>query len=206
MPSTFTINTSPYDTSKFTFTWSKTSAAPVFTYKLKIKNALGNQEKIFSSNNSGRDTNITFSKSFLDSLGREFGFSNDSVICLARVFAYNGKEYVQGTGSPIFVIKTGTTGIVNISTNTPEKFGLHQNYPNPFNPATNIKFDINKSGFVSLTVFDITGKEVTKLVSQNLAAGTYDYDFNAAGLPSGIYFYKLETAGYSEVKKMTLIK
>ncbi|MBS1515631.1 MAG: T9SS type A sorting domain-containing protein [Bacteroidetes bacterium] len=110
-------------------------------------------------------------------------------------------DTVQAAYAGNFVI-----GVNNISTDVPEKYSLHQNYPNPFNPSTKIMFDINKSGFVSLTVFDITGKEVTKLVSQNLAAGTYDYDFNAAGLPSGIYFYKLETAGYSEVKKMTLIK
>jgi len=99
-----------------------------------------------------------------------------------------------------------SVGVNTISSVVPEKFELYQNYPNPFNPATKIKFDVNKAGFTSLTVFDITGKEVAKLVNQNLNAGTFEYDFRGENLPSGVYFYKLETAGFTEVKKMTLIK
>lgn len=93
-----------------------------------------------------------------------------------------------------------------ISSTVPEKLSLYQNYPNPFNPSTKIKFDIDKSGFASLSVFDITGKEIAKLVNQNLSTGTYEYEFNAIDLPSGIYFYKLETPNSSSVKKMSLIK
>lgn len=99
-----------------------------------------------------------------------------------------------------------TIGIPPVSTTIPEKFSLNQNYPNPFNPSTKIKFDIDKSGFASLSVFDITGKEIAKLVNQNLSTGTYEYEFNAINLPSGIYFYKLETPNSSSVKKMSLIK
>lgn len=99
-----------------------------------------------------------------------------------------------------------TIGINPISTTIPDNFSLHQNYPNPFNPSTKIKFDIDKSGFASLSVFDITGKEIAKLVNQNLSTGTYEYEFNAMDLPSGIYFYKLETPNSSSVKKMSLIK
>lgn len=99
-----------------------------------------------------------------------------------------------------------SVGVNIISSVVPEKFELYQNYPNPFNPTTKIKFDISKAGFTSLTIFDITGKEVAKLVNQNLNTGTFEYDFRGQNLPSGIYFYKLETAGFTEVKKMTLIK
>ncbi len=100
---------------------------------------------------------------------------------------------------------------LNVSVNTvssvvPEKFNLHQNYPNPFNPTTKIKFDIVKTGFASLSIFDITGKEIANLINKNFTAGTYEYEFNAADLPSGVYFYKLETPGASVVKKMSLIK
>lgn len=110
-------------------------------------------------------------------------------------------DTVQSIFNGDFVI-----GINTLSTVLPEKFSLYQNYPNPFNPTTKIKFDIDKSGFASLSVFDITGKEIAKLVSQDLAVGTYEYNFNAVDLPSGIYFYKLETANSSSVKKMSLIK
>ena len=100
----------------------------------------------------------------------------------------------------------GAIGIEPISGNVPEKYSLSQNYPNPFNPTTNIKLQIAKSGFVKLTVFDITGREAAILVNENLNAGEYNVDFNASGLSSGVYFYRIETAGFTDVKKMTLIK
>jgi hypothetical protein len=97
-------------------------------------------------------------------------------------------------------------GITPISTEVPAKFSLLQNYPNPFNPVTNIKFDIAKSGMVKLVVYDITGKQVADLVNGDLAAGSYKYDFDASSLASGIYFYKLETTGFTSIKKMILVK
>ena len=100
----------------------------------------------------------------------------------------------------------GAIGIEPISGNVPEKYSLSQNYPNPFNPTTNIKLQIAKSGFVKLTVFDISGREAATLVNENLNAGEYNVDFNASGLSSGVYFYRIETAGFTDVKKMTLIK
>jgi hypothetical protein len=99
-----------------------------------------------------------------------------------------------------------SVGINQLSAIIPDRFNLYQNYPNPFNPTTKIKFDIDKSGFASLSVYDVTGKEIAKLVSQNLVTGTYEYEFNGVDLPSGIYFYKLETPNSSSVKKMSLIK
>ena len=88
----------------------------------------------------------------------------------------------------------------------PVQFNLSQNYPNPFNPMTKIKFDIPKAFTTKLAVYDILGKEVAVLVDDNLKPGSYEVDFNAANLPSGTYFYRLITDGFSETKKMTLIK
>lgn len=99
-----------------------------------------------------------------------------------------------------------SVGINTLSTSVPDKFSLYQNYPNPFNPSTKIKFDIEKSGFASLIVYNVAGKEITRLVNQNLNFGSYEFEFNAADLPSGVYFYKLETPTASMVKKMSLIK
>lgn len=97
-------------------------------------------------------------------------------------------------------------GISLSGTQLPNEFNLYQNYPNPFNPATKIRFSIIKSGFTSLTIYDITGKEVKKAVNSELLPGTYEYDFNAEQLPSGIYFYVLNSGNNSQTKKMIFLK
>ena len=88
----------------------------------------------------------------------------------------------------------------------PKHFELFQNFPNPFNPTTNIKYQITKSEFVKLTIFDITGKEISKLVNENQNVGDYKVNFDADNLPSGIYFYQLKTESFIETKKMVLLK
>ncbi len=98
------------------------------------------------------------------------------------------------------------TGFIQQSNETPNEYSLAQNYPNPFNPSTNFKFQITKSGFVKLTVFDMLGKEITKLVNQELSAGTFTVNFDASSLPSGTYFYRLQTESFTDTKKMVLIK
>lgn len=97
-------------------------------------------------------------------------------------------------------------GIEPISNIIPEKFELSQNYPNPFNPTTNIRIRLPNEGFVKLIVFDVTGKESAVLVNENLKPGEYNIDFNASNLPSGVYFYRLETNNFTDVKKMVLVK
>ena len=99
-----------------------------------------------------------------------------------------------------------TVGTGNEGTELPTKYALYQNEPNPFNPSAKIKYDIANPTSVKLTVFDITGKLISTLVNQNQAAGQYEVTFNGSNLSSGIYFYKLETPAFSEVKKMTLVK
>ena len=88
----------------------------------------------------------------------------------------------------------------------PEKFELSQNFPNPFNPETKINFQIPTDGFVSLKVFDNSGKEVATLVNQSMTAGFHTTNFNASSLSSGVYFYRLETQGFVKVMKMALVK
>jgi hypothetical protein len=83
---------------------------------------------------------------------------------------------------------------------------LNQNYPNPFNPSTKISFSIPQSGFVSLKIYDLTGREVANLVNNRMEAGTYEYDFDGTKLTSGIYFYRINAGAYSETLKMMLIK
>lgn len=97
-------------------------------------------------------------------------------------------------------------GLQTISNTVPSSFNLEQNYPNPFNPTTNIKFSLPKKDFVNLVVYDITGKVVETLVDKELNIGTYNYDWDASKYSSGIYFYTIKTEGYSETKKMVLMK
>ena len=107
-----------------------------------------------------------------------------------------------------FILKFNTilVGIKKISNKIPSKYSLHQNYPNPFNPMTSIKFDLHKLSQTKLIVYDILGKEVATLVNEKLSAGNYEVDWNASGYTSGVYFYRLITDGYVDVKKMLLIK
>ncbi|MBT8382170.1 MAG: T9SS type A sorting domain-containing protein, partial [Ignavibacteria bacterium] len=89
---------------------------------------------------------------------------------------------------------------------TPSEFKLEQNYPNPFNPSTTIKYSISTKSFVTLKIFNILGKEMTTIVNKELDAGSYEVEFDAATLNSGVYFYKLEAGSFSETKKMLLMK
>ncbi|MCI0472584.1 MAG: T9SS type A sorting domain-containing protein [Ignavibacteria bacterium] len=85
-------------------------------------------------------------------------------------------------------------------------YKLLNNYPNPFNPTTTIRFELPKNEFVTLKVYDMTGREVANLVNETRVAGTHQVMWNASGLPSGTYFYKLSAGSFSEVKKMILVK
>jgi hypothetical protein len=97
-------------------------------------------------------------------------------------------------------------GIIQLSSEVPADLSLKQNFPNPFNPLTKIRYEITGSEFVKLSVFDIGGRLVQTLVNAVQTPGTYEVDFEAAGLNSGVYFYRLETPARSETRKMTLIK
>ena len=94
----------------------------------------------------------------------------------------------------------------NISIEIPSSYSLSQNYPNPFNPMTKINFDLPKQGFVSLKIFDITGREVQTLVNEFQLAGKYTVDFNGSALSSGVYFYRLQSGELTMTKSMVLIR
>ncbi|MFZ4590731.1 MAG: T9SS type A sorting domain-containing protein [Ignavibacteria bacterium] len=123
--------------------------------------------------------------------------------------AYSSNLNANMTGCFINGIKygdTATTYINTISTNIPKEFKLSQNYPNPFNPMTKVKFSIVKAGDVKIVVYDVMGREVQTLLNERLNAGTYEVKFDGSGLTSGVYFYRLTTAGFAETKRMLLIK
>jgi hypothetical protein len=88
----------------------------------------------------------------------------------------------------------------------PVKYELSQNYPNPFNPITNIKYQIQKSGIVTLKIYDITGREIKTLVNEIKNPGSYIVTFNGTEFASGVYFYRIQSGDFVQVKKMVLIK
>jgi len=152
------------------------------------------QGRLFKTTNSGytwvRQLNLTIPGYIGD-----IYFNNDSI------------GWATGSnGMVLYTTNGGLTFVNQISTETPKSFELHQNYPNPFNPVTKINFALPKQGFVTLKIYDITGREMQTLVSEVKQAGYYTVDFNGASLSSGVYFYKIQAGDFLSVKRMVLVK
>ena len=101
---------------------------------------------------------------------------------------------------------TVTTTAVETLDEVPAAFRLHGNYPNPFNPSTEIRFSLPERAPVTLTVVDLRGRVVARLVDETLAAGSYRYTFTASNLPSGVYLYRLQAGSVEDTRAMTLLK
>ena len=100
-----------------------------------------------------------------------------------------------------------TTGAKDKKNQLPTEYKLYQNYPNPFNPTTKINYDLPKDAKVSIVIYDILGRQMLKLVNDEFKkAGSYSLTFNGQPFASGVYFYRLISDKYVEVKKMLLIK
>jgi len=120
-------------------------------------------------------------------------------------FDSNGFLYVGTRKRGLFRSVEITTNVKSIS-NTPSTYLLLQNYPNPFNPTTVISYQIPQQGFVTLKIFDVLGREVATLVNEEKPAGRYEVNFNAVGLASGVYIYRMKVNDFIESKKMILLK
>lgn len=155
-----------------------------------------------SFNGSSWSNRIIFSNNAIDTVyakpraGYILGSADDGAGVWSSYNGYNG----------FFSKHMLTTTGISSNNEIPSGFSLSQNYPNPFNPVTNIKFSIPVNGLVTLKIYDISGKEVAALVNQNMNAGSYTFDFDASNLSSGAYFYRLSANGFTDVKKMMLVK
>jgi hypothetical protein len=188
------------------FIWSSAGSDNSIKYKFKIRKIGTIVDYTYTSDNNGADTAITLRKSFLDTLAQTMGTTGDSVRASWRGWAYNGFDSSAAANSYIITFVRTNVGINVISSVVPEEYSLDNNYPNPFNPSTTIRFSIPASGNVVLNIYDSKGSLVGKLVDEKLNAGIYEYDFNAANLPSGAYFYRLNAGNFSETKRMVLVK
>jgi LruC domain-containing protein/uncharacterized repeat protein (TIGR01451 family) len=115
------------------------------------------------------------------------------------------RRVVASDNFPFTGEAAGTT-VQTTQNNVSDKHILSQNYPNPFNPTTKISFSLPKGEFVTVKIFDMSGKEVAQLVNGEIKAGTHEYQFDGSKLSSGIYFYRINTASFTDTKRMILVK
>jgi|GEM_PF-2158094 len=151
--------------------------------------------------------------------GEYFGYSSDvkqgdvATFCGLSQSTYNYPgvsiwEYNQITHSYVWDEYSSAWGVtlVEDKSSLPIKYILSQNFPNPFNPTTMIKYSVPKSGFVTIKVYDVLGKEIITLVNQEMKSGDYNVEFNAINLSSGIYFYRMQAGNFVDTKKLLLLK
>lgn len=151
----------------------------------------------------GDDYKLTSSSPAIDKGEYEpFGFKTHYAIPAG---GYDGTD-ASRPDIGAFEINYGATAIGESKSNVVNRFDLAQNYPNPFNPVTTITFSLEKSDIVTLTVFDVAGREIAKLFNGRAAAGENRVEFDAAKYSSGIYFYTLKTQNNVQTKKMVLLK
>jgi glucose/arabinose dehydrogenase len=139
---------------------------------------------------------------------------NDTIVSKTILLDVTGTTLMQGSDGFIYLLHINTGMLTRLKydltginhTGNPVGYKLEQNYPNPFNPVTSIKYEIQKSGFVSLKIFDVLGVEVTSLIYENKQQGSYEVSWDASNFPSGVYFYELNAGNFKERKKMVLIK
>ncbi len=126
----------------------------------------------------------------------------------AKIMIYWNDVFTSGEisiSAEGYVTGNQTTGITSLG-DIPTTYALQQNYPNPFNPSTKIEYSVPENSFVSIKVYNSVGQLIETLVNENMPTGTYRVDWNAKNVPTGIYFYRMETGKFTSVRKMLLVK
>jgi len=131
------------------------------------------------------------------------GTYDETNIDLTYLVYFTGGGTADGV---INLVKDPTSGVEKESGVAPDEFTLDQNYPNPFNPGTTIQFSIPEPSYVKLEIFNTLGEKVDVLLSEELRGGTYEYNWNASNLKSGIYYYSLTSNNFRQTKKLILLK
>jgi hypothetical protein len=139
-----------------------------------------------------------------DAFGLSVSISGDNAI--AGALGGNDHGFASGSAYVYSGFSGGSTALPPVEDHFPWQVTLHQNYPNPFNPRTRFSFSVPHSSIVTLSVYDVLGREVATLVNEKLATGTYEREWDATGQPSGVYFYRLQSAGFTETKKLVLVR
>lgn len=137
-------------------------------------------------------------------LYQNFSPSSNKIVGISKDY-FGGDTLIVATDQKVYKLWKTLTNLTG-EINSPGSFELKQNYPNPFNPSTSIQFSLPSKTFLTIKVYDIRGNEVRLLASGFYNPGTYAVNFNASGLASGIYYYKLDSETFRDKKKMMLIK
>ena len=199
--------------------YGTTWTSAMFTKGLVISLATEGTTNIFAGTDSGKVYRST--DSGLTWIEISSGLNNERILDLK--VAPDGFLYAATEGGGVYRSTTPVTAVRDNHNTITENFVLEQNYPNPFNPATNFRFTvpeahqpsaeignlstgITSGQFVSLKIHDLLGREVAILVNEEKPAGSYSVRWNATNIPSGVYFYRLTAEGFSETKKLSLIK
>ena len=200
----FPINMSAYNVAFLEF-WQRYDVENGYDYCYpEVSNDNGTTWQQLSSYSG---TNLTWTKQLFD-ISSMVNHSNNFRIRF-RLYS-DANTTASGWYVDDIKITTYNGGVTGVEENhnglLPVKYSLDQNYPNPFNPSTQINYSVAKSGLVKISVYDILGREVNVLVNEVKNPGFYSVDFNGSSLSSGLYFYKMESNGFVDTKKMTLIK
>lgn len=192
-------NTGVPDSGQFVIPYSATSRGnELYIYYIQL---VSNRTGVLVSVNHGQ------SWTALDTTGfppaNAAGSARRIAANAASMFFYN---YATTAAGGVYRSPLAPSPVEESASRSPVAFDLHQNFPNPFNPTTHIGFRIANPGVVSLKVYDLSGREVRTLVSGNLQAGGHETQFDAAGLASGVYFYRLDVNGTGSVKRMLFLK
>ena len=169
-------------------TWTATAAGGVTPYSYAWKYAVGPEYDTFQSVGSNSSSLV---------------FSND-VTFLLQITVTDDENF---TGIDVHNVLVSGTGRSKISTvRLPMEFGLDQNYPNPFNPTTTISYQLPEASRVTLTVFNTAGQEVALLIDGQVSAGFHTIQWNASGMASGVYFYRIKAGRFTDMKRMVVLK
>ncbi len=183
------------------FTWSPLGSDPQTP---QVRSLWVAENSLFMGTRSGIFRISSDDSTFLPVDSGLVGSERD-IYCIS---SSNGYLFIGTNGNGVWHRQISDISIVpeQISNNTPRSFLLAQNYPNPFNPTTTIRYQLPVRGFVTLKIYDRLGREITALVNQEQSAGTYSIKFDALGLSTGVYFYRIQAGGYTETKKLILLK
>jgi len=139
-------------------------------------------------------------------------YSIRGIVCKTsgNLTLFTGAASTVASGRGVFDYTFTLVSVQNQGGEVPKDFVLYPNYPNPFNPATKIRYELPFNGFVTLNVFDVTGKQISTLVNENQNAGFYEVNYDASNLPSGVYLYRLNynvnNQNFIKTRKMLLLK
>jgi hypothetical protein len=192
------VNQGIYRSSDYGDTWTKINESPIyslslFNYKYVVAGLSAGQGILFSSN-----------------FGNTWEYFNEGIYSNATIIwsiiGPNGYLYAAANGLGLYKSNSIVTNVNDQIQAEISSFSLKQNYPNPFNPVTTIAYTIKELGFVQIRVYDILGKEVSTLVNEEKPAGSYEVEFDASDLSSGIYFYQLKAGEFAATKKLILLK